>query len=192
MDTREEWLNSATEGLVGEVLLPAGLAIDGPRRVSCGWPSRGALAATRRKIGQCWAPTASGDGTHELFVSPAIEEPVRVLDILLHEMIHAAIGCDKKHGPAFKRAMLDVGLAGKPTATYAEDGTALHAALADLAGRLGPYPHAKIDYTARPKEGTRLLKAECPECGYTVRVTRKWLDVGLPTCPCGVEMKEAE
>jgi hypothetical protein len=36
----------------------------------------------------------------------------------------------------------------------------------------------------RPKkQGTRMLKAECPECGYTIRLTKKWADVGLPTCP---------
>jgi hypothetical protein len=28
-----------------------------------------------------------------------------------------------------------------------------------------------------------MLKAECPECGYTIRLTKKWADVGLPTCP---------
>lgn len=31
----------------------------------------------------------------------------------------------------------------------------------------------------------RLRKAQCDACGYTVRVTRSWLEVGLPTCPCG-------
>ncbi len=29
-----------------------------------------------------------------------------------------------------------------------------------------------------------MLKADCAACGYTVRVTRKWLDrVGAPCCP---------
>lgn len=34
-----------------------------------------------------------------------------------------------------------------------------------------------------PKQTTRLHKAACGECGYTVRVTSKWLDVGPPHCP---------
>lgn len=38
--------------------------------------------------------------------------------------------------------------------------------------------------------GSRLLKCEC-QCGYVVRVTQKWIDVGLPTCPCGEEMEVA-
>lgn len=38
--------------------------------------------------------------------------------------------------------------------------------------------------SSRPKPQTgRLLKAACAECGYTVRVTAKWLEVGPPHCP---------
>lgn len=33
------------------------------------------------------------------------------------------------------------------------------------------------------KQTTRLLKVECGQCGYTARVTRKWLEVGPPGCP---------
>lgn len=40
------------------------------------------------------------------------------------------------------------------------------------------------DESSRPKkQTTRLLKVECGQCGYTVRLTRKWLDVGPPGCP---------
>jgi hypothetical protein len=36
----------------------------------------------------------------------------------------------------------------------------------------------------RKKQGTRLIKCECPECGYIARVTAKWLDeAGAPICP---------
>lgn len=32
---------------------------------------------------------------------------------------------------------------------------------------------------------TRLLKAQCGDCAYTVRITRKWLaELGPPLCPC--------
>lgn len=37
--------------------------------------------------------------------------------------------------------------------------------------------------TAKPKQSTRLKKAECSQCGYTVRVTARWLEVGPPHCP---------
>jgi hypothetical protein len=56
----------------------------------------------------------------------------------------------------------------------------------------GPYPHAQLTAADRPtkKDGTRLIKVSCQECGYTVRVTRKWLEVGFPLCPCGEVMAE--
>lgn len=38
--------------------------------------------------------------------------------------------------------------------------------------------------SSRPKkQTTRMLKACCSDCGYTVRVTSKWLEVGPPHCP---------
>lgn len=39
--------------------------------------------------------------------------------------------------------------------------------------------------------GSRLVKVECPDCGYVVRTTQKWIDNGLPTCACGQEMEVA-
>lgn len=47
------------------------------------------------------------------------------------------------------------------------------------------------DSSAPPKQTTRLLKASCSECGYTVRVTAKWLEVGPPHCPQHGAMKAA-
>jgi hypothetical protein len=43
------------------------------------------------------------------------------------------------------------------------------------------------------KQTTRMIKVacvdpECPTVGYTVRTTRKWLELGHPLCPSGHEM----
>jgi hypothetical protein len=35
---------------------------------------------------------------------------------------------------------------------------------------------------------SRLKKVICPDCGYTIRTTAKWIKVGLPTCCCGALM----
>lgn len=48
---------------------------------------------------------------------------------------------------------------------------------------------ARLTPTARTKAGTRMLKCECPKCGYVVRTTQKWVDIGLPQCPDGDEME---
>lgn len=38
------------------------------------------------------------------------------------------------------------------------------------------------------RQTCRLLKVECPTCGYIARVTRKWLDArGAPICPTDQE-----
>ncbi|HDR9506919.1 hypothetical protein C5615_09815 [Burkholderia cepacia] len=34
-----------------------------------------------------------------------------------------------------------------------------------------------------PRQSTRMHKTECTECGYTARVSAKWLKVGAPLCP---------
>lgn len=56
--------------------------------------------------------------------------------------------------------------------------------IAPILKRAGKLPHAKLEgkQTDRKKQGTRLLKAECEKCGYTVRVTKKWAAEGLPYC----------
>lgn len=33
------------------------------------------------------------------------------------------------------------------------------------------------------------LKLLCPSCGYLVKTSQKWLDIGTPTCVCGTQME---
>lgn len=46
-----------------------------------------------------------------------------------------------------------------------------------------PIDPGEAETTGPKKQSTRMLKVHCPECGYTVRTTQKWLDVGPPLCP---------
>jgi hypothetical protein len=112
-----------------------------------------------------------------------------VLSTLLHELIHAFVGIKAKHGKDFKLVAVKSGLEGKMTATTA--GPELLARLETLAKTLGRYPHASLGLGGerlKKKQGTRMLKLQCPECGYQVRTTQKWIDIGLPICPCGAEL----
>ena len=184
--TRENWLNHMAQ-LLGPVFFRAGFQLPANIRFSCGWPGCG---DRQTRIGECWHSKSSADGTFEIFISPTLSDPLRVGDVLTHELCHAAVGLEAGHGPRFRCSALAVGLSGQMRATVASP-----ALLERLSGFLqvtGPYPHARLTAADRPtkKDGTRLLKVVCPECGYTVRVTRKWLDVGLPVCPCGLEMAE--
>lgn len=188
---REQWLNAAAELMRPwfekiEMPLPAKL------RISCSWPSVGALARRNRKVGECWPAAASADKTNEVMISHYYADPVEVLSTLLHELVHAADDCKSRHNGPFRKAAKALGLEGKMTATV--PGAELVERLkTEILAKLGPYPHAKLDMTLRPvkKQSTRMIKVVCPECGYTVRTTQKWLENGLPTCACGEQMEEA-
>lgn len=178
---REAWLNELAEGL-RPLFLAAGIPLKEKFHVSVGFPSTRATSTKKRRIGECWSHEASTDGHGQIFISPLLDTGMEAAAVLVHELVHDAIGCEKKHGPTFKRAMLGIGLTGKPTATHA--GEALTLQLQELLSKLPAYPHAGITLKAlnAKKQTTRGRKAVCPVCGYTVRVTRKWIDAGLPYC----------
>ena len=182
--TREEWLTAAVEEL-RPVFDGIGRPVPQKIRVACGFP----LDAKRSKaIGQCWADTASADRAIEILISPVIDDPWAVFEVLVHEMCHATAGA-MNHGVSFQAAATAMLL--MPTGTGRETwkSTAgmptFFAAYGDMLDGLGDYPHAALTFTARKTQSTRMLKACCPTCGYTVRMTQKWADQGLPTCPCG-------
>src|SRR6266700_1956243 len=154
---REAWLERAASFLV-DYMVQCGL----PRtavRVSCGWPSRGGLAARVAVIGQCFPPTVCRDGIPQVFVSPRIEDSLQVLGVLLHELVHAAIGCQFGHRKEFSQAARRVGLVGPPTATTVGD--ELRPLLQAYVERVGVYPHAAIQPKVKAKAGSRLRLYQC-------------------------------
>jgi hypothetical protein len=183
-DTREAWLTAGADAL-RPLFAENGYPVDVPVRVTLGFPSRGALSLKRKVVGECWAPEASGDGTAEISVTPLLDDPIELLAILAHEMCHAAVGNKAKHGRKFAKAATAMMLEGKPTATV--PGDTFRAWAAPVLESLGPIPHSKLTPMARtalkPDVG-RMLKVECPCCGYIARVTKKWLEAsGAPVCP---------
>lgn len=187
--TREGFLEFAATMLAPIVSEAYGLPLD-PKtlKLSCGFPSKGALAQRKRSVGECW-PAAAGDGLTHILISPLVKTPTDVLAILLHEMIHAADANVNGHKGPFTRACRAIGLDGKPTSTYPSD--ALSGLLQALGEAFGEYPHPGL--TAGGKghtpQSTRMLKIVCPSCGLIVRAARKSIeDKGLPT-HCDEEMQ---
>ena len=179
--TREQWLNLALDQLRPLFKSKAGAEIPQDARVSIGFPKGG---SARKSIGECWPRARSTDKVNEIFISPVVSEPARMLDILAHEAVHAVDDCASGHGQAFKRVAVAIGLTGKMTATVA--GEELKAELAAIVAALPPLTHGALDLSGRKKQPTRLLKLECDGCGMIVRTTSKWLDtVGAPDCACG-------
>jgi len=156
---------------------------------SVGFPSKRATSNKCRRIGECWHGDHQGGKGH-IFISPVIAKGVEALATLMHEHVHAFLPANVGHGPQFKRAMQKLGLGGKPTATVA--GKALRASLRKLDKKLGGYAHDALRVNGQKKQGTRLIKALCPDCGYIVRITRTWIEkLGCPICPgCNETMVE--
>ena len=186
---REDWLEHMIDKLRPD-FQRVNFPLPEKIRVSCGFPSKGALANKARRIGECWGVESSEDKSFQVFISPVLREGVEVLATLVHELVHCAVGIECKHHKPFTTVAKAIGLEGKMTATIA--GPALIERLKELIDELGEYPHARLVASKKPKtQSTRMLKVTCKECGCVVRMTRKWLDdAGAPTCGCGGKMFE--
>ncbi|WP_176611765.1 SprT-like domain-containing protein [Actinomadura sp. WMMB 499] len=165
--------------------------------ISVSFPVSGGRSGKR--IGECHH--TSEDGSPHVLVHPYLNDATRVLDVVLHELVHATLGYGAGHGAPFRRLAEALGLTGKMTATVATD--ELREVLADMVRRgLGPYPHSALQQYV-PKQTTRQIKATCPEPHgekkngepeyYVTRVSRKWIEywtdrIGYLACPCGEPM----
>jgi hypothetical protein len=185
---REEWLTRLLI-LLRPFFAKIGHPLPDHVRVTCGWPSKGGLSRSRRTVGECWPPAASDDGSTEIFISPCLGDALQVAETVVHEAVHAtgAMG----HRKSFSRIARAIGLRRPWRATRAT--LELRARLNGLISKIGPYPHATLNAELMPhkKDSTRLLKLFCPEDGYIVRTTEKWISVGMPLCPCGTRMERA-
>jgi hypothetical protein len=186
--TREEWLTAGIEE-VRPLFDLAGKSLPKQIRVSCGFPS---TALRSGAIGECWINSASADGTFEILIHPKLADPLKVFEVLIHELCHATSGAFN-HGVNFQKIantmhLKAIGSGRQPwKSTVGND--QFESVYSDIIDSLGEYPHAELKSDRQiKKQTTRLLKACCPSCGYTVRLTQKWADQGMPTCPCGDDL----
>lgn len=184
---REVWLDEAM-GFVRRHFEAVGYDVPEYVRCGVGWPSKSAFGKARR-IGEAWSNACSADQSHEIIISIYLDDPLKVLEVLIHETIHVTIGVEHGHRKPFKVAMGEVGLCGKATATEATP--ELQETLKAWVKELGPYPHARLDGRNRKKQTTRMLGLTCPTCGCKIRTTQTWLDTydEFP-CPCGDTFQE--
>jgi hypothetical protein len=185
--TREEWLTEAVVIIDRDIFSPylnkkyaaESDWPDTPCRVSCSWP--GGAGKKKGVAGQCWSPNNSADQTTEIFICPDEDQPVNVLDTLVHENVHRWAGVECGHKGEFRKMALAVGLTGKMTSTVA--GEELHTKLCGIAIELGDYPHAKLVAGDRKKQTTRMLKVVC-DCGNVARQSQTaYTEFGL-ICGC--------
>jgi hypothetical protein len=195
---REQWLNNAVTSVRG-IFHANGFPIPDHVRVSCGFPSKRARSLYRN-VGEHFSPDASEDATHQIFISPVLDDSVEVLGVLMHELSHAVTG--SSHGTEFKHCVRKVWLEGSLTQTKV--GAEFRSNFAPILESLGVYPHAKLNVASNYKpQGTRMIKAVCNTCvetkpdgtfksQYTIRVSNAWIKKGLPTCQCGTKFALAQ
>lgn len=175
--TRETWLLAAVD-LLRPIFLAKHHVIPSDVMVSCGFASTGTRS---HHIGQCWSRQSSTNDKNQIFISPALHEPVEVLDTLVHELVHAVDDCKHKHGKEFKKIALSLGMKGPMRS--ADAGPELKEKLTQLAKQLGVYPHGKLQVTHHKAVSRARARAKCPECGFQVPMYRKFLAYGPPLCP---------
>lgn len=154
---------------------------------------------------------SNGDESHafcEICASGESSE-LQVAGTTIHELAHVVAGWNAGHGPAWKAACKRLGLrraiaAGQEysLAAFAPD---VRHAVAKLDKPTDGQPVAALSgKTQKPctagigtrggksrgvGSGSRMLKVSCPNDGYTVRATAKWLELGAPKCGiCGEDM----
>ncbi len=127
-------------------------------------------------------------------IRPDKSDPLEVLGILSHELVHSAVPLGSGHGPVYKALATKFGLEGKMR--HAMPGGRLAGALKLIAEGLGPLPHATLNLefresAPRKKQKTNMLKATCPgvdqdgkhvDCDYVLRVTKTHAERGAPFC----------
>ena len=182
---RELWLYRIAESLYpkfGEL----GFSIRPPVRIGVGHPSTGARG---KRVGECYFASASKDKRHEIIVSPKLDDSMEVAGVVAHELCHAYLQSsfpeeDCGHGKKFRQLATSIGLTGKMRSTI--PGESFKRFLQPVLDAVGEYPHgalAAAESSRRKIQSTRLKKVICPECGYTMRVTQKWIETAVPICP---------
>ena len=173
---REAWLLAGVELL--RPLFASKHHILPDCQVSVGFASTGNRAG---HIGQCWSTGSTDAQVNQIFISPALVDPVAVLDTLVHELVHAVDDCQHKHGKEFKKIALSLGLKGPMRSAGA--GADLLPKLQALAQQLGPYPHAQLHVPSKRLVIRNRPRAQCKTCGYQVPMLKKFLAFGPPICP---------
>jgi hypothetical protein len=146
------------------------------------------------------------------------ESSVQLAGTNIHELAHVLAGLKAGHGPRWKRATRKLGLVYAEAAgqVYSplhfdsevwrqisslplpSDGSPAFAdrrspGFAKLpAQKIRPCPlgiGTRGGKSRGPGSGSRLIKAACPHCNYSIWTTWKWLSKGAPLCPDGFRME---
>jgi len=207
LDVREDWLLAAIEMLrphFAETEWPLPPVI----HISTSFPLARSIGENRNIRAQTLASFANDDDNLSIYLSPFEKETVQVVLVLVHELCHVALDNEDGHRGRFAKLAKQIGLEPPLLSLHASVKLTEQAAL--IAQWLGPYPHAGLDRLAKildgepvppdsgpvatgprrwnsgpPRQTNRMIRCVCqaPDCGYTMRVARSWIEKAIPVCP---------
>ena len=188
-NNREQWLINATN-LSRKVFKQFGYNVPNNIKFSCSFPANSRVGAKLKAIGQCIDPSASNEKHFNILIHPAIEDKLKVLGILVHELCHATVGIKNGHNHVFKKCANTVGLEGQMRSTTTGD--LFNNLFKDVLKALPDYPHGAVILNSKKKQTTRMLKLMCG-CGCIVRMSNgAYEKFGAPICgTCGEQMELA-
>jgi hypothetical protein len=133
VDHRELWLGRAVRQMRSYVKLH-GLTLPPSIVIEVGETS---ISDGERVLGECYSSFFEPLHVPRIVISNELVDPLRILDVVIHELIHAADDGFSQHGEWFNGWAQALGLVGSP-GTVA--GAALRKKLIPMARMLGPYP----------------------------------------------------
>ncbi len=176
--TREQWLTTVLHKHVAPLLAAHGATVPADCKVSVGFPGGG---SARKRIGECWPRSRSSQGVNEIFLNPVMRTPFTLVDVLVHEAIHAADDCKSGHKGFFRRVAKSVGLEGKMTATHA--GAELAKWINETLAAMPAFDYGSLTLDGAGKQKNRHMKLECSACGAVWRMSNQWFQLAT-RCPC--------
>jgi len=182
---RELWLNEAKIEIQNLYFQRNRRKLPPRIQIAVGW------CKGKRAIGQCWDHKCTKGGTYQIFICPTQSDPIEILGILLHELIHACVGLKEKHGGRFASVARAVGLKGQLTCTTVGQGTELHQNLRAITEKLGEYPHDPITLEPRAAKSypAKLALVSPTEPEYKLTISESvYRTHGCPYDPWGNEM----
>lgn len=213
---REAWLRAAVD-VFRPRFVEIGYPLPETIRVAVGFGPTGARQENAKIMGVTLSRGCAADGVNEVWISPEDADTASMLETLLHELIHVTLDNQDGHKGRFAEIATRLAFEGPMTQTPASVELAFE--LFTIAASLGEYPGAQVSLEgifAQPgkpggtvltggdvsssgpkKQGTRMLKVACHDesCaahGYTARTTKKWLEIGYPSCPMGHTMEDCD
>ena len=110
--------------------------------------------------GQYYDGGASTDKIPKLIIRCNTDDPVAILEAVVHQCCHAVVGVKEGHGKAFREVALRIGL--EPPMRTSRAGKRLAERLHALAAELGPFPNARLNFETTGADGKEKRVADRP------------------------------